>query len=81
MGSLKEENGELASELVERALFAEKAKGKPLVLHSDNGAPMKSYTLKSKLEVMGVLSSYSRPRVSNLNTFIVFLIWKMACFN
>lgn len=64
-----EENGELASELVERALLAEKAKGKPLVLHSDNGAPMKSYTLKTKLEVMGVLSSYSRPRVSNDNPF------------
>jgi len=28
-----EENGELASELVERALLSEKAKGKPTVLH------------------------------------------------
>lgn len=64
-----EENGALASELVERALLSEKAKGKPIVLHSDNGASMKSYTLKSKLEVMGVLSSYSRPRVSNDNLF------------
>lgn len=64
-----EENDDLASELVERALLAEKAKGKPIVLHSDNGVPMKSYTLKTKLEVMGVLSSYSRPRVSNDNPF------------
>ncbi len=39
-----EENGDLASKLVERALISEKA----LVLHSDNGAPMKSFTLKSK---------------------------------
>ncbi|WP_373897789.1 integrase core domain-containing protein [Haloimpatiens sp. FM7315] len=46
-----------------------KIKGKPLVLHSDNGAPMKSYTLKTKLEALGVLSSYSRPRVSNDNPF------------
>ncbi|GFP74055.1 hypothetical protein CSC2_16460 [Clostridium zeae] len=30
---------------------------------------MKSYTLKAKLEVLGVLSSYSRPRVSNGNSF------------
>ena len=30
---------------------------------------MKSYTLKSELEVIGVLSSYSRPRVSNDNPF------------
>lgn len=60
------ETGELASELVERAI---KIKGKPLVLHSDNGAPMKSHTLKSKLDFLGILSSYSRPRVSNDNPF------------
>lgn len=64
-----EETGELASELVERALLKENVKGKPLVLHSDNGAPMKSYTLKSKFEELGVLSSYSRPRVSNDNSY------------
>ena len=56
----EEETGELASELVERAMLLEKVKfkgnKKPLVLHSDNGAPMKSHTLKSKLEMLGVLS-------------------------
>ena len=30
---------------------------------------MKSYTLKAKLEVLGVLSSYSRPIVSDDNPF------------
>ncbi|MBU3136762.1 hypothetical protein KPL39_10840 [Clostridium gasigenes] len=30
---------------------------------------MKSYTIKAKLEGLGVLSSYSRPRVSNDNAF------------
>ena len=30
---------------------------------------MKSYTLNAKLEVLGVLSSYSRPRVSNDSPF------------
>jgi putative transposase len=64
-----EENGELASELVERTVFAENVRGKPLVLHSDNGAPMKSYTLKERLETLGVLSSFSRPRVSNDNPY------------
>ena len=68
-----EENGELASKLVERAMLSEKAKiknnKKPLVLHLDNCAPMKSYTLKAKLKVLGVLSSYSIPRVSNDNPF------------
>lgn len=64
-----EETGALAADLVEKALLSENAKGKPLVLHSDNGAPMKSYTLKAKLEELGVLSSYSRPRVSNDNPY------------
>lgn len=64
-----EEQGELASELVERAVLSEKIKGKPLVLHSDNGSPMKSFTLKAKLEMLGVMSSYSRPRVSNDNPY------------
>lgn len=64
-----EESGEYASILVERAVLSEKIKGKPLVLHSDNGGPMKSFTLKAKLELLGVISSYSRPRVSNDNPY------------
>ena len=64
-----EETGQLAADLIERAIIIEKIRNKPLVLHSDNGAPMKSFTLKAKLEVLGVLSSYSRPRVSNDNPF------------
>lgn len=65
----EEESGDLASILVERAILSEKIKGRPLVLHSDNGAPMKSYTLKAKLEGLGVIASYSRPRVSNDNPY------------
>jgi len=42
---------------------------KPLVLHSDNGAPMKAQTMKAKMEEMGVMASYSRPRVSNDNPY------------
>lgn len=64
-----EESGEYASILVERAIVTEKIKGNPLVLHSDNGSPMKSFTLKAKLEFLGVMSSYSRPRVSNDNPY------------
>lgn len=64
-----EENGEYAAELVERAVILEKVRNTPLVLHSDNGAPMKAVTLKTKLEFLGVMSSYSRPRVSNDNPY------------
>ena len=65
----EEENGELAAELMERTVFKEKILNKPLVLHYDNGAPMKSFTFKAKLEKIGVKSSYSRPRVSNDNPY------------
>lgn len=64
-----EETGELASTLVEKAIMNEKIRGNPLILHSDNGAPMKSFTLKAKLESLGVMSSFSRPRVSNDNPY------------
>jgi transposase InsO family protein len=64
-----EETGELAAILVEKSIMNEKTRGNPLVLHSDNGGPMKSFTLKARLESLGVISSFSRPRVSNDNPY------------
>lgn len=64
-----EESGEYAAVLVERAFVDEKIGNAPLVLHSDNGSPMKALTLKTKLESLGIISSYSRPRVSNDNPY------------
>ncbi len=63
------ECGKLASELVQRCMLSEQCFNTKLVLHSDNGAPMKALTMKAKLEELGVQSSYSRPRVSNDNPF------------
>lgn len=65
------ECGELASKLVQRCMLREQCfnTATPLVLHSDNGAPMKALTMKAKLEELGVMSSYSRPRVSNDNPY------------
>ena len=65
------ESGDLAANLLQRIVMQEQCFKKPIsvVLHSDNGAPMKSQTLKAKMEEMGVISSYSRPRVSNDNPF------------
>lgn len=67
----EQESGELAAQLLQRIVLSEQCMNNPvsLVLHSDNGAPMKSQTLKAKMEEMGVISSYSRPRVSNDNPF------------
>ncbi|WP_434965436.1 IS3 family transposase [Escherichia coli] len=63
------ESGTHAAELLQRAVWNEKCSSNNLVLHSDNGGPMRSYTLLAKMYALGVLSSYSRPRVSNDNPY------------
>jgi transposase InsO family protein len=63
------ESGKLAAQLLERTVWAEKCVKKNVVLHSDNGAPMKSYTMLAKMYELGVASSRSRPRVSNDNPY------------
>ena len=65
----EKECGQLAANLVRRCMLREQCFNTKLVLHSDNGAPMKSQTMKAKLEELGVQSSYSRPRVSNDNPY------------
>jgi transposase InsO family protein len=40
-----------------------------IVLHADNGGPMKGSTMVTTLEQLGVLASYSRPGVSDDNPF------------
>jgi putative transposase len=40
-----------------------------LVLHSDNGAPMKGATMLATLQRLGVVPSFSRPRVSDDNPY------------
>ncbi len=64
-----QELGEFASALVERAVMAERCIGRPLVLHADNGSAMKGATLKTTLERLGIIPSFSRPRVSNDNPY------------
>ena len=65
----EDETGAHAKDLVQRALLREGCTNTPPVLHSDNGAPMTSYTLKARLSELGMLMSYSRPRVSNDNPY------------
>lgn len=65
----EEENGEYAKELVRRAALKEQLNGKPLILHSDNGSPMKAETLHTLLETLNIQKSFSRPRVSNDNPY------------
>jgi len=65
----EKECGELAAELIQRCKLREQCFNQALVLHSDNGAPMKAVTMKAKLEELGITPSHSRPRVSNDNPF------------
>ena len=46
-----------------------KRRRQPLILHADNGNAMRASTLESRLEELGVLRSFSRPRVSNDNPY------------
>ncbi len=61
------EAGEWAAELVEKAAWREHLRHHPLILHADNGAAPTAYTLKAKLEVLGIRPSHSRPGVSDDN--------------
>lgn len=63
------EEAKYAKQLVPKAVLNEKIQGAPLVLHSDNGSPMKSSKFQGFLEKMGIQSSYSRPCVSNDKPF------------
>ena len=74
------ESAEIAADLVQRACLKERYRRPsgfgsrqghqaPLILHADNGNAMRGATLESRLEEMGVLRSFSRPRVSNDNPY------------
>jgi putative transposase len=77
------ESAENASELIRRAIIAEKltTRKHPLVLHSDNGSPMKGATMLETLYNLGITPSRSRPRVSNDNPFAesLFKTLKYRC--
>ena len=68
------EDAKRASELVKRIYRDEKIyirnmQKEPLVLHSDNGSPMKAATMLETLYALGITPSKSRPRVSNDNPY------------
>ena len=63
------ENSFNAAVLVEKTVWAEGCILNPPVLHADNGSAQKGFTLRAKLEALGISASYSRPRVSNDNPF------------
>jgi len=65
----EKESGAYAETVVDRAVLAEGCHMRLRVLHADNGAIQKSYTLLTKLDALGVTASFNRPRVSNDNAY------------
>jgi transposase InsO family protein len=66
------EDAQIAADLVGRACLRERisrGRRQPLILHADNGNAMRAATLGARLEELGVLRSFSRPRVSNDNPY------------
>jgi len=65
------ETSDHAAKLIHKACLIEgiAAQSQPLVLHSDNGSPMKGASMLETLRRLGVTSSFSRPRVSNDNAY------------
>jgi len=63
------ESGDYASAMVEAACAQEGVQHDQLVLHSDNGGPMKGATLLATLQELGITASFSRPSVSNDNPY------------
>lgn len=62
-----EESAEHAALVIRKASLAEGRCLKPLVLHSDNGSPMKGATMLITLQKLGIAPSFSRPGVSDDN--------------
>jgi putative transposase len=64
-----QESAEHAAALIEQAVRREGAAGSVLVIHQDNGSPMKGSTYLAKLAELEIRPSYSRPGVSDDNAY------------
>jgi putative transposase len=63
------ENAELASKMIEAACEKQEISRGQIVLHADNGGAQKGATMLATLQRLGIVPSFSRPRVSDDNPF------------
>ncbi len=63
------ENSELAAELLHQTCRRLGLDPAGLVLHSDNGSPMRGSTMLATMQRLGVVASFSRPSVSDDNAY------------
>ncbi len=64
-----QESNILAADLMTDICLREQVSRDQVVLHSDNGSPMKGATMLATLQQLGVIPSFSRPSVSNDNPY------------
>ena len=62
-----EESSAQSSEVLKDLCAREAIQPNQVILHSDNGGPMKGATMLATLQALGVMPSLSRPGVSNDN--------------
>ncbi len=65
----EKESSDYAADILEEIYIKEKVSKDRVILHSDNGSPMKGATMLATLQRLGVIPSFSRPGVSNDNPF------------
>ena len=63
------EIAEHAAALIQRICTADGIDPRGLVLHSDNGKPMRGNTMVATLQWLGIVPSFSRPHVCNDNPY------------
>jgi transposase InsO family protein len=64
-----EELSALGADMMKDICHREKIVANQVVLHSDNGSPMKGATMLATLQELGIVPSFSRPSVSNDNPY------------
>jgi transposase InsO family protein len=65
----KNESMDYSAKLLDQICINEGIQIDQLVLHSDNGGPMKGATMLATLQRLVVMPSFSRPRVSDDNPY------------
>jgi transposase InsO family protein len=63
------ESADLAAALIQNICIETSVDSAGLVLHSDNGKPMRGSTMLAMLQWLGIVPSFSRPHVSNDNPY------------
>jgi putative transposase len=63
------DSAQIAAELMTQACREGNLDPRGLVLHSDNGKPMRASTLIATLQCLGIVPSFSRPHVSDDNPY------------